>query len=95
MSSKSQRVLSLDVISARGLVQKTSRLQLHILFRQQLVRSEPIDWVEDDPVFNLNFGLNLQSPGLPEDAQDPTVLIYLTSADGALGDRSMSSCRLL
>ena len=71
--------LTLDVISARGLAQRSPALQIHILFRNQLLRSGNVEWSEEDPVFNLSFPLLLN---LQED-EDPTILIYISAAEGA------------
>ena len=69
--------LTLDVISARGLVQRSPALQIHILFRNQLLRSRNIEWSEEDPVFNLSFPLLLNMQG----EEDPTILIYVSAAE--------------
>ena len=68
MSSKAG--LTLDVISARGLAQRSSALQIHILYRNQLLRSGCVEWTEEDPVFNLSFPLllNLQEEEDPSTA---------------------------
>jgi hypothetical protein len=77
MSQKT--TLTLDVISAKGFVQKCDFLQLHVLFRNQLIRSAPLVWEEEDPVFNSSFVLKNASAYHSE--EDPTVLIYITTAE--------------
>lgn len=76
--------LTLDVISGRGFTQKFDHIQLHILFRRQLLRSKAILWEFDDPVFNQSFELSLpRSSHLADGGDDPTILIYISSADTA------------
>ena len=70
--------LTLDVISARGLAQRSPALQIHILFRNQLLRSSNIEWSDEDPVFNLSFPLLLNL----QEEEDPTILIYISAAEG-------------
>ena len=77
-------LLSLDVISARGLTQRSSSLQIHILYRNQLLRSPAIEWIDEDPVFNLNFPLSVGLHG----EEDPTILLYVSTAEHGNGSSS-------
>lgn len=74
--SQKTALINLDVISAKGFSQKCEFLQLHILFKSQLLRSAPVAWDEDDPIFNSSF--SLKNASTSED--DPTILIYVSSA---------------
>ena len=76
--SKSVSNLKLDIISAKGFTQKSSLLQIHVLFRNQLLRSSSIEWVDEDPIFNISFNLNLYQISFKEE-DDPTILIYIST----------------